>query len=250
VRCAVHVHSNWSDDGHWRLDELAHAFSKRGYRAVMLAEHDRGWDAARWESYREACARASTPECLLVPGIEYGDADNTVHIAVWGDDTPFLGAGRPTLEILRAARSAGAVSVLAHPARRNAMDLLTPEWVALLTAVEVWNRKYDGWAPSRAGLGIARENPQLRVFAGNDFHTRRQFFPFALEIDAPDAVSTGLVFKALVAGRYTTTAFGRDVSAFCTGAGFHVAEMLEGARIRVAVPLRALRRRRSPATLH
>lgn len=248
MRCAVHVHSNWSDDGHWRLDELARAFTKRGYGAVMLAEHDRGWDTDRWLSYREACDGASTAECLLVPGIEYGDADNIVHIAVWGDDTPFLGAGRPTLEVLQAARSAGAVTVLAHPARRNAMDLLTPEWAALLDGVEVWNRKYDGWAPSRAGLRIARDHPQLHVLAGNDFHTRRQFFPFALEIDPSDAVSTASIFGTLMAGRYKTTAFGRDVSTFCTGAGLRVAEMLEGARIRVAVPLRALRRRRLPAT--
>ena len=146
LRTAVHVHSEWSDDARWALEDVARGFGRRRYGAVLLAEHDRGWDDARWNAYREACRAHSTPKCILVPGIEYGDAGNVVHITVWGD-LPFLGAGRPTLDILREARAAGAMTVFAHPGRRSAYTRFTAEWATLLSGIEVWNRKYDGWAP-------------------------------------------------------------------------------------------------------
>ena len=47
IRAAVHVHSEWSYDGSWPLTRIATAFSRRGYRAVLMAEHDRGFDAHR-----------------------------------------------------------------------------------------------------------------------------------------------------------------------------------------------------------
>ena len=244
LKAAVHVHSDWSDDGSWSLAALTEGFGRRGYRALLLAEHDRGWDDDRWASFREACAAASTQRCLLVPGIEYGDADNVVHVAVWGD-LPFLGAGRPTEAILEAARAGGGVSVFAHPARRDAASRFTGEWASLLTGVEVWNRKYDGLAPSRVALRIAREHPQLRWFAGNDFHTRYQFFPFELAVDA-EATADGLA-DALAAGRYTPHAFGLGLETFVRPAVLPALERLERLRVTLAGPVRRCRLHRARA---
>ena len=84
IRVAAHVHSEWSYDAEWPLPELVGAFRERGYDAVLMAEHDRGFDDARWEAYRAACAEASTPELLLVPGMEYEDSASLVHLPVWG----------------------------------------------------------------------------------------------------------------------------------------------------------------------
>ena len=60
IRVACHVHSDWSYDGKWSLPEIAEAFSKRGYRAVMLTEHDQGFDETRRQEHRKACQAAST----------------------------------------------------------------------------------------------------------------------------------------------------------------------------------------------
>jgi predicted metal-dependent phosphoesterase TrpH len=91
IRVAAHVHSDWSYDGSWNLADLARAFHRRGYSAVLMAEHDRGFDSGRWAAYRAACAEASARGgAILVPGIEYSDSANDVHIPVWGD-IPFLG---------------------------------------------------------------------------------------------------------------------------------------------------------------
>src|SRR5438067_13794082 len=113
VRVAAHVHSDWSDDAAWSLEAIARAFSRRGYRAILLSEHDHGFTRDRWSAYQQACADVSNNRILLVPGIEYQDGDNVVHIPAWGDGVPFLGASRPTLELLQAAASVGAISVFA-----------------------------------------------------------------------------------------------------------------------------------------
>ena len=68
----------------------------------MMTEHDRGFSATRLAEYRDACMRASNSEILIVPGIEYSDAANQVHVLVWGK-IPFLGENLPTGEMLEAA---------------------------------------------------------------------------------------------------------------------------------------------------
>lgn len=83
AKAAVHIHSNWSHDGKWTLSRIADFFSKIGYRIVLTSEHDATFDNDRWQAYRDACRAASTDKFLLVPGMEYSDASNTVHVLVW-----------------------------------------------------------------------------------------------------------------------------------------------------------------------
>ena len=81
-------------DGRWTLGQLAEAFADRHYQVVLTAEHDRTFDAVRWEQYRAACANASTDRVRIVPGIEYSDGENLVHVPVWGAED-FLGVVDP-----------------------------------------------------------------------------------------------------------------------------------------------------------
>src|SRR5919108_3575647 len=127
VLAACHIHSSWSYAGRWSLEAIAEELEGRGFGLVMMTEHDRGFTEARRQSHREACAKFSRPNCLLVPGIEYSDASNTVHILVWGP-VPFLGEGVPTPELLDVVRRSSGVAVLAHPSRRNAWKLFDPAW--------------------------------------------------------------------------------------------------------------------------
>src|SRR5260370_5620688 len=120
-----HVHSNWSYDGSWSLEDLCAKFGRRGCRVLMMTEHDRGFTASRLDQYREMCARVSSSKILVLPGIEYSDAANRVHILVWGP-VPFLGEGLPTSEMLSAVRAAGGLAVLAHPSRRDAWQSSDP----------------------------------------------------------------------------------------------------------------------------
>jgi len=242
LRLAAHIHSEWSYDGRWSLDEIGRGFERRGYDAVLLCEHDRGFDADRWQAYRDACANASTAEMLLVPGIEYSDPTNTVHVPVWGK-IPFLGEGLETADLLRRVKRSGGVSVLAHPARRNALERLDDESLSYLTGVELWNRKYDGYAPSQVAISLLRRRPTLLPVVGLDFHTARQFHPLAMIIAGPNERSESGICAALRDGAAHATAFGLPAVKLASGLALPAMCGLERARRSVAAQIRAARRR-------
>jgi len=210
VLAACHVHSKWSYDGSWSPEALSAKFSRRGCRILMMTEHDLGFSASRLDQYRAACAQASSDKILVLPGIEYSDPTNRIHVLVWGN-IPFLGEGLPTCEMLEAARAANGLAVLAHPSRRDAWQSFEPRWGDLLLGIEVWNRKYDGWAPSQnapALLHMAGAIP----FVGLDFHTQRQSFPLTMALDISTTITEQTVLECLRSRRCYPRAFGVPLS--------------------------------------
>lgn len=219
-RLAMHVHSSWSYDGTWSLAAIATAFRRRRYDAVLLCEHDRSMSADRLDAFRSQC-KAESKGIVLVPGVEYSDADNIVHLPTWGP-VPFLGADRPTGEVLREVRGHGGVSLLAHPSRNDAWSRIDPSWAPFLAGVEVWSRKYDGWRPNQRALAFAAEH-ELPLIASLDFHRRRQFAPLALHIAAHATVAAGhpppqsFLIESLADGQGTAHAAGMPVTSWATG---------------------------------
>ncbi|SRR6266481_629723 len=228
ILAVCHVHSKWSYDGSWTLDELSARFSRRGYRVLMMTEHDRGFSTARLAEYRKACCQASTGRLLVVPGIEYSDATNRVHVLVWGD-VPFLGEGLPTNNMLEAVRTFDGLAVLAHPSRRDAWQSFEPSWASRLLGIEVWNRKYDGWAPSQTAPALLREAGAI-PFVGLDFHTRRQSFPLAMSLDIQGDVSEDKVIEALRSRRCCPRAFGQPLEQSLVRGALPVLGMAERGR--------------------
>jgi hypothetical protein len=241
-RVAAHVHSSWSYDAAWPLPDIARAFRRRRYDAVLMSEHDRGFSQRRWAEYQRACAAASTDAILLVPGIEYEDADNVVHTPVWGESVPFLGAARPTLDLLRSARAEGGAAVFAHPWRRDAISRFQPQWAPLLSAVEIWNRKYDGIAPHASGLAFTGTHG-LHPFVSLDFHTRRQFFPLAMSVSLAAAPSVASLAEAIRAGRCRPEFLGMSVLRFTGGLEGSALRALETLRRGLRGPLRRVTHR-------
>jgi len=207
IKAACHIHSDWSYDGKWSLPDLSREFGRRGYRIIMMTEHDLGFTEARSLQHQEACALASTDNVLVVPGIEYSDAANIVHVLVWGP-VPFLGEGVPTMELLKQVKAANGIAVLAHPSRKQAWRRFDPAWREALLGIEIWNRKTDGWAPSCTAASLF-EGTSLLPFLGLDFHDRRQFFPLATELDLAPTFSQEELLSCFKAGRYRHLAFGR-----------------------------------------
>jgi hypothetical protein len=207
LTAACHIHSDWSYDGKWPLEKLSATFGRRGYRVLLMSEHDRGFTPERFSRYRESCAQVSSEEVLLIPGIEYSDASNIVHVLVWGD-VPFLGEGLPTASLLQTVRAANGVAVLAHPARRNAWQMFDPAWSELLLGMEIWNRKTDGWAPTR-NTPMATQAHKLVPFVGMDFHDWNQIFPLAMALDLSCNPTEEVVVNCLRSRKCRALAFGR-----------------------------------------
>jgi hypothetical protein len=199
------VHSDWSYDGQWKLDDIVREFSGRGYQVLMMTEHDRGFTESRWTDYRAACGELSSEKMLVIPGIEYSDPDNIVHILTWGD-VPFLGENLPTRLVLEGVRDAGGVAVMAHPSRRKAWQRFDPAWSEYLIGIEAWNRKADVWCPSPDASALLAASG-CAPFVGMDFHERRQLFPLAMVLDCPMPLSHRAVVECLRSRRCEPRAF-------------------------------------------
>lgn len=195
IRVACHIHSDWSYDGQLSLDKLGCCFSRLGYQAIMLSEHDRGFNESRRLAYLDACAKFSTKEMLLIPGLEYSDSSNTHHILVWSN-IPFIGEGIETLRTLAIARDFDAISVFAHPSRRQAYAGFDRFWLKDLTGLEFWNRKVDGWQPSSNAQALLY-NSNLQPFVGIDFHSKRQLFPLSMVIDINGDLTESAILDAI-----------------------------------------------------
>ena len=229
IRTAVHVHSDWSYDGRLSLDELASLFAQHGYDAVLMCEHDRGFTRSHKDAYDAACAEASAGGALLVPGIEYADADDRIHLPVWGS-VPFLDERLPTDYVLGATRDHGGVAVIAHPRRREAWRLIKPAWLASCTGIEVWTRKWDGWAPNPWAVEQAVDQGLLEI-ASLDLHHRGQMFPLAMELELAAPLSVDACVHAL-----------RDGAARPLIRGLPAARLLHGPLARTATKVERLRR--------
>jgi hypothetical protein len=220
IKTAFHVHSEWSYDAQLPLEEIAALFGKERCDAVFMCEHDRGFDAARLEEYVAACTAASVAGPLLVPGIEYADPHDRVHVPVWGA-VPFLGEGTPTTELLRAVAAHDGAAVLAHPVRRDAWRVFEREWLELSAGIEIWTRKWDGWAPNPRACRLAQEHGLVGM-AALDLHNPGQMFPLTMElqIDAPgdeDPLSVEACVAALREGRCRALIGGRPVAPLTHG---------------------------------
>lgn len=203
IRIAVHVHSDWSYDGRWSLSRISSEFRRRGYDAVLLCEHCRTFDQERWERYRTACCEDQAEAgAVLVPGIEYSDPENVVHVPVWGIDE-FLGCEIPTEDLISGLPGhREAFAMLAHPNRRSAWERIDVRWLEGLHAIEMWNRKSDGVRASRMRSWI--EKTGLPLMASLDFHSDRQRFPMVTTIAQDDPSDQRSMILALREGRYQT----------------------------------------------
>lgn len=240
VMAACHIHSDWSYDGTWSLDALAEKFKRRGYRILMVTEHDQGFSESVRLRHREACARTSSEEFLVLPGIEYSDANNRVHVLVWGQ-VPFCGEASSTTAILEAVKATDGIAVLAHPSRKNVRRLFEPRWAELLTGIELWNRKFDGWSPSKAALQLLRTSGAA-PFVGMDFHSLRQLFPLSMVLDIENDVTEESVLDCLRLRRFCPCILGFPINNASLSGTLPLLLMAELLRRTIARMYRRLRR--------
>ncbi|MFK7751195.1 MAG: PHP domain-containing protein [Sedimentitalea sp.] len=206
VRVAMHAHSEWSYDADWPLSRIAKVMPHLGASVVMMSEHDTGFPAERFEQYRAECAAASTKQCLIIPGIEYSDETNSVHLPTWGL-TRFLGEARSTVATLNDVAADRGASIFAHPARRDVWSVYQDSWTALLSGLEIWNRKSDGLAPGQQALTLLQQTG-LPPTIGMDFHRVNHLWPLINHVEIESPVSEAKLVQALRAGRMTPYAFG------------------------------------------
>jgi hypothetical protein len=197
---AIHLHTNLSHDGKFTLEELVSFLKEQGYQFICITEHSYDIDGVKMKEQAAQCAKLSSPDFLIIPGLEF-----RCH-----DDIDILGYGvietidsEDPVAVIGHIRKHGGVPVLAHPAIRNYP--LEKEWVSLLDGAELWNNQEGKFLPHyktyKKFAMLAEWRPGLKAFFGIDLHRKKSYYPIATVIEAKEN-NREEVLKALAAGHF------------------------------------------------
>jgi len=208
VDCLAHVHSSFSYDSPTDLGEIAEMARRHRIQCVLMSEHNNTLDRDQVGRLIDRCAEVSTPDCLVVPGLELSLDENRVHLLAYGvrEFIPSLHE-RALKGLIRQVHQAGGVAVLAHPSHKAALTRLDPDDLRGLDGMEIWNvrngARFFPHADELAGLAaLRRRGVGLAAFAGLDWHYLRQFERLVLRVEV-DALCATNVLAELKAGRFS-----------------------------------------------
>jgi len=200
LRGAIHLHTKLSHDGTLTLEQLADFLKSRGYDFAAITEHSYDIDQQSIDELARECERLSTPDFLLIAGIEFRCHDN-IDILGYGV-TRTLDSDDPAT-IIKHIQANGGVAVFAHPTVRNYP--IDKDWVVLLDGAEIWNRQEGKYLPQvvsmRRYIQFNDWKPGLLAFCGLDFHRKSSYYPFTT-IVGTEYNKRGEILEALRKGDF------------------------------------------------
>ncbi|MGI8495992.1 MAG: PHP domain-containing protein [Gemmatimonadaceae bacterium] len=210
----VHVHSDYSRDGHDSLERLRDIALERKISFLALTDHAEDFETELFDEYRGHCASLSDERVRLIPGLEFRFRTNAgLHLLAL--DLKRLSRPRtPEAFIAEMSGSAG-MTLVAHPVLA---DYRIPTAVAeRIDGVEVWNASYDSpLVPDPRAIrllhSLRERRPTVVGIAGADQHDASQDAGTRVILDTESADPV----EDLIAGRFTnvgrTMRFGSEVS--------------------------------------
>ena len=209
LRGILHVHSTFSYDGTLSISQLVTHCRARGYAFMCLTEHfESVRDNEVMNDYLAECHRWSDESFAVIPGVEHDRGK--WHVLAMGVSDGLPGDDLDTF--VDAARSQGAVLVLAHPTRGSSSPTLPVEtWCQWLVGAEAWNLKYDSrYVPATTiiqqigAIEAKGSSRPLLCFGGSDLHTLYNLSKLWVEVQVPRP-SREAILGALKAGDFSTT---------------------------------------------
>lgn len=166
----IHVHSNFSYDGLVSLEEIAIFGKKRGYTFIAMSEHSDTLNGERIAEYVKECQKYSSPDCLIIPGIEF-TCDNNLHLIGLGVQN-YTDSKDPFV-VAKHIHEQNGVAIIAHPSRYGYQIPLN--LASVVDGIEVWSVAYDGrFVPNSHSLNfikkMRKENASILAFGGQDLH--------------------------------------------------------------------------------
>lgn len=189
-----HVHSHFSDGKH-SIRELVDAYGTRGFGAIAITDHLCEQHSALGVGAR-FLGKTLTPESfpayvsvikgeaerawqqyrmVVIPGFEltqnYLSNHRSAHILGLGM-REFVSADQDAVDLARAIRNAGGLSIAAHPVSTRKMEKQT---------LQLWNRReelretFDAWEVA-SGPHLFDEviSERLPILANSDLHALKQ----------------------------------------------------------------------------
>lgn len=200
LKGAIHLHTTLSHDGKLSLEDLVSFLKNHGYDFICITEHSYDIDKAAMLSLSEQCGKLSSPEFMIIPGLEFRCHDD-IDILGYGVIEPC--DSEAPMTIIEHIRKHNGVPVLAHPTIRD--YLLERDWVSLLDGVELWNNQEGKYLPQPRTLRKFTEfqkwQPNLKAFYGIDLHRPQSYYPISTVIEAAEN-SRNEILGALGDGRF------------------------------------------------
>jgi hypothetical protein len=189
----IHVHSNYSHDGHDSLARLRELSLERGIAFVALSDHAEDFDAGIFAAFTAECARLSDARLRLIPGLEYRFAGfKGMHLLAFGL-REWIAPETPA-DFARVAPGAAALTAVAHPVLPRYR--IPPEVLDVVDAIEIWNAGYNTrYLPDPRAIRLLqqlrRRRPEVVGFAGLDQHdaSNDRELRILLDLDEPDPLA-------------------------------------------------------------
>ena len=211
IKALFHIHSTYSYDGEWSLEKLKNSAIKHGYNALFICEHNRNFSDKKFKSLIKECDNLSDDKVLLIPGIEYEDADNIIHICTFGLKN-LISEYSSINDLLQKVVKENGIAVYAHPEGKHSYKKIDKNVFSLLNGIEVWNRKEDGIKPSKIAWSLYKKH-KVTPFVSLDFHRKAQLFPLSI-LFRNISLDKEEILESIRNGKLVSTAFGIPISFF------------------------------------
>lgn len=197
----LHVHSTVSYDGAHTLEDLVLRARRLKWDFIGMTEHAETLDEEVVRRFVQECRRLSTPEFLVIPGIEF-PCSQTLHILGLGVER--LTRAKEPVEVARFIRDQGGLAIIAHPSRAHYR--IPPGLESGIDGIEIWNARYDGWfVPNDRSIALWRRlqnaKTSLIPVGGQDLHAVTPHGHVRVTISC-DGLDQTTVLRALRAGRF------------------------------------------------
>lgn len=188
LRFDLHVHSDFSADGHSSVEEILRAAAAKGLDGVAITDHD---TAAGGKRALEVVGSVA-PGLIVIPGQEV--STRAGHLIVLGP-TEDIPKGLSVKETIQIARRLGGTIVVPHPDQRMRHGMRIPREA---DAAEVYNSRHIlGLHNTLTGWRVSRR--KMAAVAGSDAHVASMVGNAITEIDAERNLES--VLRAIRDGR-------------------------------------------------
>ena len=167
---AIHVHSDYSHDGHDPLVALRDFALERGIGFLGLTDHAEDFDAEVFARFLGECRSRSDDAVRLIPGLEFRfEGHPGLHLLALGL-TEWIEPRTPE-EFVRLTRGRAGFTIAAHPLL---FRYRLPAAVAHgIDAIEIWNAAYNTrYLPDPRAIRllheVRRQRPEVVGTAGLD----------------------------------------------------------------------------------
>jgi len=188
LRFDLHVHSDYSPDGHSSVEQILRSAQAKGLDGIAITDHDTTAGARKALEIAPAVA----PGLLVIPGEEV--STRAGHLIVLGI-TADIPKGLSVKDTIARARELGGTVVVPHPDQRTRHGMRIPRGA---DAVEVYNSRYFiGFYNYMTSRKVSRR--KMPAVAGSDAHTAAMVGNAITLINAPKDAAA--VLKAIREGK-------------------------------------------------